>query len=207
MITMNRISDDLMHYIGDYNIPRIGEFDKVPIAEFEKAIMEFLDENENRLTVEYFGLSKHSIAKISYQRIVKPARATAGSAGYDFCTPIGFKLKAGETIKIPTGICAKIDDGWFLGCLPRSGLGFKYKLQLDNTMGIIDSDYYYSDNGGHIFLKMTNNGDVDLTINFGDKIAQGIFMPFGITYEDNATGTRNGGFGSTDDKLKVHLLP
>ena len=44
---------------------------------------------------------------------------------------------------------------WVLKCYPRSGLGFKYRLQLNNTVGIIDSDYFYSDNEGHIFSKIT----------------------------------------------------
>ena len=100
---------------------------------------EFLNNNEDKLTTEYWGTPKSKVIDLCYNSIVRPTRATSGSAGYDFRSPIGFKLRAGETIKIPTGICVKIIDGWFLGCLPRSGLGFKYKLQLDNTMGIIDA--------------------------------------------------------------------
>src|SRR5690606_15181129 len=90
------------------------------------------------------------IAKI-YERIKMPKRATIGSAGYDFFSPLTFTLAPGETIKIPTGIRAFIEEGWVLKCYPRSGLGFKYRLQLNNTVGIIDSDYYDSDNEGHIF--------------------------------------------------------
>ena len=80
-----------------------------------------------------------------YEELKLPKRATKGSAGYDFFSPIDFSLAPGETIKIPTGIRAKIDDGWVLKIYPRSGLGFKFRLQLNNTVGIIDSDYYYSD--------------------------------------------------------------
>lgn len=50
-----------------------------------------------------------------------------------------------------------MEDNWVLQCYPRSGLGFKFRLQLNNTVGIIDSDYYYSDNEGHIFAKITND--------------------------------------------------
>ena len=130
---------------------------------------------------------------------VTAARATSGSAGYDFCTPVGFSLAPGETIKIPTGIRVKIEEGWMLGLYPRSGLGFKYRMQLNNTVGIIDSDYYYSDNEGHIMVKFTNASNTGLTINLnaGDAFSQGIFTEYGITFDDDATGVRNGGFGST----------
>lgn len=136
-----------------------------------------------------------------YKNIELPTRATSGSAGYDFKCPLAcFTLHPGETIKIPTGIRVKIDDGWFLGVFPRSSLGFKYRVQLDNTIGVVDSDYYNSDNEGHIFVKLTNDGKADKTvaISAGDAFAQGIFLPFGITYNDEATGIRNGGFGSTN---------
>ena len=72
-----------------------------------------------------------------WEGIALPHRATTGSAGYDFKAPFTFELRPGETMKIPTGVRVKIDDGWWLGCLPRSGLGFKFRLQLDNTMGVI----------------------------------------------------------------------
>lgn len=146
----------------------------------------------------------HAAAEDAFTQVRMPTRSTTGSAGYDFVSPISFTLNPGETIKIPTGVRVCIDDGWFLCCVPRSGLGFKYRLQLDNTVGIIDSDYYFSDNEGHIILKMTNalqDGGAALEVRSGDRIAQGIFMRYGTTQDDNATGSRNGGFGSTD-KIK-----
>ena len=86
-----------------------------------------------------------------------------------------------------------------LQCYPRSGLGFKFRLQLNNTVGIIDSDYFYSDNEGHIFAKITNDSKEGktLTVEVGQGFMQGIFMPFGITVDDEVTAIRNGGFGST----------
>ena len=135
-----------------------------------------------------------------YDGIRLPVRATTGSAGYDFFAPFDFSLKGGEGIKIPTGIRVKIDDGWFLQCLPRSGLGFRYRLTLDNTVGIIDSDYYYSANEGHIMIKMTNLSEKEMFVKGGDGFAQGIFVEYGITYDDETQGIRNGGFGSTDKK-------
>ena len=86
-----------------------------------------------------------------------------------------------------------------LQIFPRSGLGFKFRLQLDNTVGIIDSDYYGSDNEGHIFIKITNDSRNDKTVVLkeGDAFAQGIFVPYGVTFDDETTAIRNGGMGST----------
>ena len=81
--------------------------------------------------------------KALYEEIKLPKRATAGSAGYDFYAPVTLTLKPGETVKIPTGIRVEMEENWVLKCYPRSGLGFKYRLQLNNTVGIIDSDYFY----------------------------------------------------------------
>ena len=110
-----------------------------------------------------------------------------------------FQLQPSETAKIPTGIRAKIQEGWVLEIFPRSGLGFKFRLQLNNTVGIIDSDYFNSDNEGHIFIKITNDTNEGKTVRVdsGKGFAQGIFMPFGITEDDNVDEIRNGGFGST----------
>ena len=137
---------------------------------------------------------------IEYDDIKLPKRATTGSAGYDFFSPFDFKLEVGETIKIPTGIRVLLDDDKFLAIYPRSGLGFKYRIQLDNTVGIIDSDYSQSDNEGHIFIKLTNDGkeNKSININKGDAIAQGVIQQYFITEDDDTTGRRNGGFGSTD---------
>ena len=137
-----------------------------------------------------------------YNDIIIPKRATTGSAGYDFFAPFTFTLNPNETIKIPTGIRVILDSDKFLAMYPRSGLGFKFRLQLDNTVGIIDSDYCNSDNEGHIFIKITNDGreGKPITINKGDGIAQGIITQFFKTDDDNSEGIRNGGFGSTTKK-------
>lgn len=136
--------------------------------------------------------------KETFDGIILPKRATKGSAGYDFFAPETFSLNPKETIKIATGIRAKISDGWLLAIFPRSGLGFKYRLTLDNTVGIIDSDYFNAENEGHIFIKMTNLGDKTLTVEKGKAFAQGVFLPFGITVDDSCDAERTGGFGSTD---------
>ena len=168
---------------------RIAKFEKVSFAQFCQA---FMDD---------FGGSNEEIKRI-YDSIELPKRATSGSAGYDFYTPVDINLSPGQTVKIPTGIRAKMDEDWVLMIFPRSGLGFKYRLQLNNTVGIIDSDYYNSDNEGHIFIKITNdsNEDKSLSVPAGGGFAQGLFIPYGITEDDSSDGSRNGGFGSTDRK-------
>lgn len=165
---------------------KIAKFEKVSKEQF---VLSF---------TESFGKTEEEALK-AYDKLKLPVRATVGSAGYDIFTSTDFTLKAGETIKIPTGIRVKIENGWFLGIFPRSGLGFKYRLQLDNTVGIIDSDYYFSKNEGHIFVKITNDGKGEkiLSLEAGAGFAQGIFLPFGITVDDDCDGIRDGGFGST----------
>ena len=167
-----------------------------------KRIAKFHKVSKERFTADWidtFAQSQEEAEKI-YEAIRLPKRATAGSAGYDFFAPAEFTLKPSETVKIPTGIRVEMQPEWVLKCYPRSGLGFKYRLQLNNTVGIIDSDYFYSDNEGHMFIKITNDSNEDKTLELpkGAGVVQGIFLPFGITLDDASSGQRNGGFGSTD---------
>ena len=166
---------------------RIAKFEKVSLKQF---VTDWISTFPQQ-TVEQ--------AVLAYEHIELPKRATSGSAGYDFFAPVGFELPAGGNIKIPTGIRALIEDGWVLTLYPRSGLGFKYRFQLDNTVGVIDSDYANSDNEGHIILRMTNDNREckGLRIPAGTAFAQGIFLPFGVTVDDHVSTVRNGGLGST----------
>lgn len=132
-----------------------------------------------------------------YDNIKIPKRATTGSAGYDFFAPFDFSLVPGATIKIPTGIRCILKEGFVLKEYPRSGFGFKYRVRLDNTVGIIDSDYYKSDNEGHIFIKITNEGQQILKVKQGEAFCQGIIVEHFYAEEDEVTEQRNGGFGST----------
>ena len=152
---------------------------------------------------QFFKVSESEYQKSggqNYTEICLPKRATSGSAGYDFFAPTEIYLEQGQTAKIPTGIRVKIEEGWVLKIYPRSGLGFKFRLTLNNTVGIIDSDYYFAENEGHIFIKMTNLGEKDLFIEKGKAFAQGIFVEYGITIDDECDTLRTGGFGSTDKK-------
>ena len=162
------------------------------VAKFSKVSFEQFNEGWQ----ESFG---QAVERDKYDALKLPTRATVGSAGYDFFSPLTFTLEPGETIKVPTGIRAEIAEGWVLMLFPRSGLGFKYRLQMNNTVGIIDSDYFYSDNEGHIFVKLTNDSKENKTVivEAGQGFVQGLFIPFGITEDDNVSALRNGGFGST----------
>ncbi|NMB70180.1 deoxyuridine 5'-triphosphate nucleotidohydrolase [candidate division WWE3 bacterium] len=141
--------------------------------------------------------NRGAAASEEYDRILLPRRATKLSAGYDFFAPFDFTLSPGEEIKFPTGIRVKLDEDKFLACFPRSGLGFKYKLQLANTVGIIDADYFSSPNEGHIHVKLCNNGDKVIEIHQGDAFMQGVILPFYKTDDDESTDIRTGGMGST----------
>lgn len=147
---------------------------------------------------DYFDYGQNS-SEVLDNIIKLPTRATTSSAGYDFVTPFDIDLEPGESMKIPTGIKCQIDGNYFLGVFPKSGLGFKYSLRLCNTVGIIDADYFNnSDNEGHIWVKIQNDGVKPLHVDEGKAFCQGIFLPYGITDDDNASGIRNGGLGSTN---------
>ena len=167
---------------------RVGNFEKVSYEQFHEAMKEL-----------FYTEYEEELIRSAYDDLKLPERATSGSAGYDFKSPFTFTLAPGATMKIPTGIRVKIDEGWWLGCLPRSGLGFKFRFQLDNTVGVIDSDYAHSDNEGHIFMRMTNDSreGKGLRVPAGTAFAQGVFLPFGITVDDDVKAVRNGGLGST----------
>lgn len=167
---------------------KIAKFHKVSYEQFKKDWQ------------DTYPKSSESEIQECYAALNLPRRATKGSAGYDFFSPLSFTLGPRETIKIPTGIRASMEEGWVLQLYPRSSLGFKFRLQFNNTVGIIDSDYFHSDNEGHIFAKLTNDSNEEKVVKIqqGEALLQGIFLPFGICSDDDADGVRNGGFGSTN---------
>lgn len=167
---------------------RIAKFEKVSLEQFVLSVKDFLP-----------SLSEEEI-KVIYEQIKLPKRATKLSAGYDFYSYSKLVLKPNQTLKVPTGIRCKMDEDYVLFLAPRSSLGFKYRLQLDNTIGVIDSDYYKAKNEGHIFIKITNDTkeEKEVLINEFEAFAQGIFLQYGITVDDDTDEERIGGFGSTN---------
>lgn len=169
---------------------RIAKFHKVSYEQFEK---DWMDE------FPHYPIEK---VREIYDAIKLPKRATSGSAGYDFFMPMDYNIAINSYVKIPTGIRCEMEDGWVLKEYPRSGHGFKYGIHMSNTVGIIDSDYFYSDNEGHIMIKLVNDSELAKLISLkqGDAFCQGIFVEYGITVDDEVTGIRNGGFGSTSER-------
>lgn len=132
------------------------------------------------------------------EEIPLPRRATAGSAGYDFVSPLEVTVPPGGTALIPTGIRAEMEEGWVLLLFPRSSLGFRHSLRLANTAGVIDSDYAFAKNEGHIMVKLRNPLPDPVTIGRGDRFCQGIFLPYGTAEEEDVLAKRSGGIGSTN---------
>ena len=161
------------------------KFKKISFDQFKKDVLKL------------YPAMEESDIKEAYNEIELPKRGTKGSAGYDIRSPFGFTIEVdGQAKVIPTGIRAEMPENTYLQIVPRSGVGFKYGVSLANTVAIIDSDYFYSDNEGHVMLKFVpgfNNWEVVS----GDRIAQGIFLQYFTTDDDDVIMVRKGGFGST----------
>ena len=128
-----------------------------------------------------------------------PARTTKGSAGYDICTPVDIDIKPNETCAVKTDIKAKVKDNEVLLVFIRSSVGIKKRVMLPNSVGVIDSDFYNNlDNDGNITLALYNFGTETQHFKAGDRIAQGMFVKYDVTVDDNANGERVGGIGSTN---------
>lgn len=175
---------------------KVAIFQKVSYEQFRKDVQKCL------------SITDDVYSRFIYNNIKLPKRATVGSAGYDFYAPIDIELKPGETILVPTGIKCRIDEGYVLMLYPRSSMGFKYRMQLDNTVGVIDSDYYHANNEGHIMAKFTNDTNENKTLHIyqGQGMMQGIFTPFAIAYDDDVTAQRVGGIGSTTNTQNTQEL-
>lgn len=128
-----------------------------------------------------------------------PKRETAKSAGYDFKVNETVTIEPGEIKLIGTGIKAYMQDDEVLYLYDRSSNPRKKGLVLINSVGVIDADYYNNEgNEGHIMAQMKNITDKPVTVEYGERIMQGVFSKFMVVDDDNATGTRQGGFGSTN---------
>jgi len=136
-----------------------------------------------------------------YEEVAKlPKRSTKHSAGYDFHTTnsLPVLILPQKTVVFDTGIKVSMESDEVLLMHIRSSVGIKCGIILSNCTGVIDADYYNNpDNEGHIRIALTNIGDVAQTIKPQEKVAQGIFMKYITTDDDNPTGKRVGGIGST----------
>ena len=132
-----------------------------------------------------------------------PVRKTKYSAAYDLeaaeetIIP-SFKSGMKPTL-IPTGLKAYMQGDEVLKLFPRSSGPKKQGILFPHSVGIIDKDYYGNeDNDGHLLVQCINIKDEDVVIKKGEAIAQAMFQKYFIIDDDNAEGTRTGGFGSTD---------
>ncbi len=171
---------------------RVAKFEKVSIGQFSEDI---------KNCFPALNLTDDRIREI-YDGIKMPRRATKGSAGYDFFMPLTMPMNIGDTLLIPTGLRCRIKEEYVLELYPRSSHGFKFRVRLDNTVGIIDSDYYNAKNEGHIMVKVTRFGGdgKKLDIDAGTAYCQGIFKEYFLTEDDYVEDERTGGFGSTNKK-------
>lgn len=128
----------------------------------------------------------------------RPQYQTEGSAGFDLVAYFGpqhrLEIRPGETSVVPTGLRMEIPDGYEMQIRPRSGLA---RSGLVAAFGTVDSDYR-----GEVAVLLHNNSDVFMSIEDGDRIAQGVLAPvtraqFEFVNEVSQTARGSGGFGST----------
>lgn len=120
-----------------------------------------------------------------YEKFELPSRETSAAAGYDFYLLEDLEIKPNEIVKLPTGVKAHYGNDEMLLIIVRSSTGFKYNIRLVNQVGVIDADYYNNtDNEGHIFIKIQNEGDKTVSFKAGEAFAQGIFVKYLTTDSD-----------------------
>lgn len=145
---------------------------------------------------------KLKIARLRDNAVI-PVRATEGSAGMDLSAAVDEEtvIRAGETVRIPTGIAAEITQSdYALFIYARSGIASKFSVSPANCVGVVDSDYR-----GEIIVALHNYSDKDFTVTPGMRIAQMILAPVCLpdieVYDGaeslSATDRGAGGFGST----------
>jgi len=114
-----------------------------------------------------------------YETYSLPKRGTKCAAGYDFFALFDYTLKPGEIMKIPTGIKVTMEEDDVLLLVDRSSMGFKYNVRMCNQVGVIDADYYNnSNNEGHMWIRIQNEGDKDYVVKKGDGMIQGMFIKY-----------------------------
>ena len=146
-------------------------------------------------------MRKFEVAKGFEDRgVVLPQRKTAKSAGYDIIalTDEDVYVHPGMSVNLETGVKACMEDDEVMLPFIRSSLGIKQGLTLSNSCGVIDADYYNNpDNDGHFILNIINTGNSVQRIPARSRVAQAIFVKYLTVDNDNATGERIGGIGST----------
>lgn len=138
--------------------------------------------------------------KVSYDETgILPTRNDDGSAGYDFYTPYRLVIPPKEVVKFKTNIKCKLPNREVLLLFVRSSIGIKKNLMLCNGTGVIDSTYYNNpDNEGNIICALYNYGNYEQVIEAGDRVIQGVILPFKVAADDKPVNKeRTGGIGSS----------
>lgn len=131
-------------------------------------------------------------------KAVLPTRKTGLSAGYDLAAAEAVRIEPGAVALVPTGLKAYMGAGEVLLLAVRSSLAVKRRLTLANAIGVIDADYVDNpENEGHILIALENRGTEPVSLDAGERIAQGLFLPYLTVVDDEPGGSRVGGFGST----------
>ena len=166
-------------------------FEKVSVKEQKKFLEQFFVSRSSKVNsaLEYID-----------KELALPGRSSAKSCGYDFRLPVDVEIQPNSQVLIATFIKAEIDDDKVLELYPRSSYGIKKGLELANTVGIIDADYYNNeDNEGHIMICMRNTTSKPVHLERGDKFVQGIIKRYFLMDGDEygVGKARKGGIGSS----------
>ena len=140
--------------------------------------------------------------KVSLQRIDStlplPSYQTSGAAAFDFVTRETTVVHPRAIGLIPSNVIVKVPEGFALLILPRSSLPRKKGLVCPHSLGLIDQDYHGPKD--EIFVQVQNVTDFPVTVERGERIAQGLFVKIDRAewseVDDHGAVTR-GGFGST----------
>lgn len=136
-------------------------------------------------------------ARKTVGEITLPTRGSSRAMAYDFYANNNYTVAPNEIVKVWTDVKAYMLSTECLIINVRSSMGGKFMLA--NTSGWIDSDYYSNEsNDGNIGIFLKNISNEVLTINKGDRIAQGAFFNFLVADSGNTDNVRTGGFGSTN---------
>ena len=138
------------------------------------------------------------VSRIKERDFELPKRSTKHSIAYDFFSPETFTVQPKGSYMLWSGVKAQFQDDEALLLNVRSSMG-KKKIMLGNTQAWIECDYYNnSNNEGEIGILLYNNVEATWEVSIGDRVAQGMFIKYLITDDDNADGMRLGGWGSTN---------
>ena len=164
---------------------KIADFGKVSLKQFVSD------------WIEVFGNKPEHIITEIYNDIILPGRKTRYSAGHDIHIPFNMCIAPGEAVVIPTGINCKMLSNYVMLIFPRSSLGIKKHMFIENTIPVIDADYINADNEGHIFICIKNCGYKSFEIKSGETFVQAVFVEYGVADNGEIETDRIGGIGST----------